>query len=129
MGIESGSWHDRSMANESIPMSEQEKRAIVGVCVLAAFADGGQSEVERARIQQIVKGFSDEGLDAASVYQDVLGGRFWLETAAGQLHSAESRALAYEMAVCVCNADGVVDDAEQKFLADLHRALGLDASS
>ncbi len=33
------------------------------------------------------------------------------------------------MAVCVCNADGVVNDAEKKFLADLHQALQLDASA
>ncbi|MGH9591789.1 MAG: TerB family tellurite resistance protein, partial [Bryobacteraceae bacterium] len=106
-----------------------EHRAIAGVCVLAAFADGAQGEVERARIQQIVSGFSGGGLDVAAVYQDVLGGKFSLTTAPGQLQSQQSRALAYEMAVCVCNADGVVNDAEKRFLSDLHQALQLDPST
>ena len=110
-------------------MDQQEHRAIVGICVLAAFADGTQSEDERARIQQIANGFSGEGLDAASVYQDVLGGKFSLATAASQLHTQADRALGYEMAVCVCNADGVVNDPEKKFLSDLHQALHLEASA
>jgi uncharacterized protein (DUF697 family)/tellurite resistance protein len=117
------------MAIEPTPIDQQEHRAIIGVCVLAAFADGTQSETERARIQQIVNGFSGEGLDAASVYQDVLGGKFSLASAASQLHSTAARSLAYEMAVCVCNADGVMNDSEKKFLSDLHQALQLDAST
>ena len=46
-----------------------------------------------------------------------------------RLQSPAARALAYEMAVCVCNADGAVDDPEKKFLADLHQALQLDAAT
>ena len=37
------------------------------------------------------------------------------------------RSFAYEMAVGVCNADGVTTDRSARFLADLARALGLDA--
>jgi uncharacterized protein (DUF697 family)/tellurite resistance protein len=110
-------------------MDQQEHRAIVGICILAAFADGMQGEIERAQIQKIVNGFSSEGLDVASVYQDVLGGRLSLATAASQLRSMSARALGYEMAVCVCNADGVVNDSEKKFLSDLHQALQLDPST
>jgi uncharacterized protein (DUF697 family)/tellurite resistance protein len=117
------------MTIEPNPIDQQERRSIVGVCVLAAFADGAQSEVERARIQQIVGGFSADGLDVASVYQDVLEGKFSMATAASQLHTAAARALGYEMAVCVCNADGVMNESEKKFLSDLHQALQLDAST
>jgi uncharacterized protein (DUF697 family)/tellurite resistance protein len=117
------------MTEEALPIDQQEHRAIVGICVLAAFADGMQGEGERARIQQIANGFSSEGLDVATVYQDVLGGKFPLATAASRLQTPSARALAYEMAVCVCNADGVVNDAEKKFLADLHQALRLDVSA
>lgn len=114
---------------EASSFTHEEYHAIAGVCVLAAFADGAQGETERARIQQIVNGFSGEGLDLASVYQEVLGGKFSLAAAASQLVNPPARALAYEMAVCVCNADDVVDDAEKKFLAELHQVLGLDASA
>jgi len=117
------------MTNESLPSSPQEHRAIVGLCILAAFADGAQSEAERPQIDRIVNGFSGEGLDVASVYQEVLGGRFSLATAASQLQTPSAKALGYEMAVCVCNADGVMNDAEKKFLSDLHQALGLDTAA
>jgi len=129
IGTESGMYHTPVMSNETLPPNQQEHRAIVGVCVLAAFADGAQSETERARIQQIVNGFSEEGLDLASVYQDVLGGKFSLATAASQLQTPAARSLAYEMAVCVCNADGTATDAERKFLSDLHQALHLETSA
>jgi uncharacterized protein (DUF697 family)/uncharacterized membrane protein YebE (DUF533 family) len=118
-----------NMTEQPLPLDQQEHRAIVGICILAAFADAMQSEDERARIQQIVNGFSGDGLDVATVYQDVLGGKLPLATAASRLQTPSARALAYEMAVCVCNADGVVNDAERKFLADLHQALRLDASA
>lgn len=111
------------------PIDPQEHRAILGLCVLAAFADGSQDDQERARIQQIADGFSGEGLDAASVYQDVLGGNISLAAAAGQLQTPAARALAYEMAVCVCHADGAVNDSETKFLSDLHEALQLETSA
>jgi uncharacterized protein (DUF697 family)/tellurite resistance protein len=129
MGIYLGLRHDNDMTNEPLPIDQQEHRAIVGVCVLAAFADGAQSETERARIEQIVNGFSTEGLDVASVYQDVLGGKFSMATAASQLHTPAARALAYEMAVCVCNADGMMNESEKKFLSDLHLALQLQTSA
>jgi len=110
-------------------MDHREHRAIIGLCALAAFADGTQSEDERARIQQIANNFSGEGLDVASVYQDVLGGKFTLATAAGQLQTPSARLLGYEMAVCVCNADGVMNESEKKFLSDLHQALQLESST
>ncbi len=117
--------HNRGM---SIEAASLEHRAVAGVCVLAAFADGTQSDSERARIQQIVNAFPGDAMDLPAVYQDALDGRFTLATAASQLQTPAARALAYEMAVCVCNADGPPSDSEQKFLADLHQALGLQSA-
>jgi uncharacterized protein (DUF697 family) len=48
---------------------------------------------------------------------------------AEELKSTESRQLAYEMAVCVCDADGTQSEAERMFLADVRTSLGLDASA
>ena len=110
-------------------MTEQEHRAIICICILAAFADGAQDEAERARIEGIVNGFSGEHLDLAAAYQDVLGGKLSLAQAAAQLQSPAARALAYEMAVCVCHADGVVKEPEQRFLDDLRQALKLEGLS
>ena len=117
------------MTTEASSNESAEHRAIAGICVLAAFADGAQGEAERARIEQIVAGYSGEGLDVASIYQDVLGGRFTMATAVGQLQTASARALGYEMALCVCHADGILNGSEKKFLSDLHQALRLDATT
>lgn len=109
------------------PMNEQEQRAIIGICILAAVADGTQSEVERARIQRAVEGFSTDTLDTAALYQDVLGRRVSLDDLAASLESPEATTLAYEMAVAVSNADGALTEPEQSFLAGLRQRLGIDA--
>lgn len=106
-------------------MNEQEHKAILCVCILAAFADGVQDETERAQIERIVNGFSGEHLDLASAYQDVLIGKLTLAQATAQLQTPSAKALAYEMAVCVCHADGVLSDPERRFLEELRRALQL----
>jgi len=124
-----GRCNNFGMTETSTPISTQENRAILCICILAAFADGAQDEGERARIQQIATGFADAQIDAASAYQDVLGGRITMSAAAGQLQSAAARSLAYEMAVCVCNADGTLDEPEKKFLSDLRQTLQLDTAS
>ena len=93
---------------------------------MAAFADETQDEVERAQIERIVKGFSDEKLDLAATYQEVLEGKLTLTQMVDQLQSPAAKALAYEMAVCVCHADGVLKTPEQEFLANLRQGLQLD---
>lgn len=116
------------MTFQSQTLNEQEHRGIICACILAAFADGAQSDVERAQIERIVSGFP-ERLDLTSAYQDVLSGKLTLADVAGQLQSPGSRALAYEMAVGVCHADGGLADGEAAFLADLKHALGLETAA
>ncbi len=109
-------------------MTEQEIKAILTLSVLAAFVDGDKHQRERAEIKRIAEGFSaDEGLHLPSLYQDVLMKRVSIASAASDLPSLESRQLAYEMAVCVCDADGTQSAAEQRFLEDLRSALNLAA--
>lgn len=117
------------MSAESPSISREEHRCIICVCVLAAFADGVQDERERARIQQIANSFSGEQIDLPTVFQEVLDGRFSLQDAVLQLQSPAARSLAYEMAVCICNADSLLKEAEKGFLAELQHALHLDAAS
>jgi uncharacterized protein (DUF697 family) len=45
------------------------------------------------------------------------------------LETPSAKALAYEMAVCVCHADGVLKEPEERFLADLRQALHLDSAA
>jgi uncharacterized protein (DUF697 family)/tellurite resistance protein len=111
------------------PMTEQEHRAVICVCILAAFSDGAQDELERAQVQRILDGFSGEHLELTSLYQDVLGAKISLAGIAKDLQTPAAKALAYEMAVCVCHADGVLNESEKQFLAELRQALQLEAAS
>lgn len=109
-------------------MSPTETRAIVTLSLLAAFVDGDKHDRERAEIKRIAEGLSQaDGVHLPSLYQDVLMKRVSLADVGAALTSAESRQLAYEMAVCVCDADGAQSEAERHFLADVRTSLGLDA--
>jgi uncharacterized protein (DUF697 family)/tellurite resistance protein len=107
-----------------------ETKAIVTLSLLAAFVDGEKHERERAEIKRIAEGLSQaDGVNLPTLYQDVLMKRVSLASVAGELQSTESKQLAYEMAVCVCDADGTQSEAERMFLADVRTSLGLDASA
>jgi len=111
-------------------MTPSETQAIVTLSLLAAFVDGEKHERERAEIKRIAEGLSQsDGLNLPTLYQDVLMKRVSLASVAGALKSTESRQLAYEMAVCVCDADGTQSEPERMFLADVRTSLGLDASA
>jgi uncharacterized protein (DUF697 family)/tellurite resistance protein len=109
-------------------VTPSETRAIVTLSLLAAFVDGDKHERERAEIKRIAEGLSQaDGVQLPMLYQDVLMKRVSLPAVAAELKSPESRQLAYEMAVCVCDADGTQSEAERMFLADVRTSLGLDA--
>ena len=111
-------------------MSPEETRAIVSLSLLAAFVDGDKHDRERAEIKRIAEGLAGaDGVNMPTLYQDVLMKRVTLASVTGALRSTESKQLAYEMAVCVCDADGVQSIPEQAFLAEARTALGLDAAS
>jgi uncharacterized protein (DUF697 family)/tellurite resistance protein len=105
-----------------------EHQAILTISLLAAFADGQKHARERDAIKRIADGLgAAEGVQLPTLYQDVLLRRVSLDTAVPLLDSADARQLAYEMAVCVCDADGAQSPAEQAFLAELGRRLAVDA--
>ena len=111
-------------------MVPDEARAVLSLCLLASFADGKKHERERAEIRRVAEGFQEsDAVHLSTLYQDVLMKRVTLPYVVAQLESAESKRLAYEMAVCVCDADGALSDAEQRFLAEASAALGLDAGA
>ena len=113
-------------AIKELAMTQTEITAIVTVSLLAAFADGDKHERERAEIKRIAEGLAgDDGLHLPTLYQDVLLKRVTLDSAVTGLASVEARQLAYEMAVCVCDADGVHSDPERRFLDALRAALDL----
>lgn len=109
-------------------MNISDIQNILRITVLASFADGAKHEREREAIKNIADGLGQaEGVNLPALYQDALLKRVTLEQAAAALGSDEARHLAYEMAVCVCDADGAVSPAERQFLASLQQALALPA--
>lgn len=111
-------------------MQTQQQHAILSIALMAAFADGSKSDAEREEIRRIADALAGEtGTPKLSqLYQDVLLKRVSLAQTAQSLSEAEYRQLAYEMAVCVCDADGSQSDAERRFLAELKGLLQLGSA-
>ncbi|MEH3086329.1 MAG: DUF533 domain-containing protein [Xylophilus ampelinus] len=107
-------------------MTDQDRKATLTLCLMAAFADGDKHDRERDEVRRIADALAGDGsVHLAALYQDVLLRRAPLEDVARQLGTPEARRLAYEMAVCVCDADGRQTEAERAFLGRLHQALDL----
>ena len=105
--------------------------AILTIALLAAFADDVNDEREREHLRRTAESLGAESHDLARLYQDVLLKRVTLADAVQAISDIGQRQLAYEMAVCVCNADGETCAAEKRFLSQLRSELALewDASS
>ena len=111
-------------------MTEQEQKALITVALMAAFADGNNNDTERAEVKRIADSLSQGGeVNVAAIYQDVILNRASLDSAVVALTSADMKRLAYELAVGVCDADGLQGDAERAFLANLRTKLSLGAAA
>ena len=107
-------------------MTTEQIRSLLAVCLMAAFSDGHQDPREREHVRRVAESLSSEaGVDFMALYQDVLLKRLTLEQAVAGLGTPEARQLAFEMAVGVCDADGVHDADETAFLDRLSGLLGL----
>jgi uncharacterized protein (DUF697 family)/tellurite resistance protein len=111
-------------------MLEQTQKSILAIGLFAAFADGAKSTEEREQIRRMAESLADgaDQADLARLYQDVLLKRVSLASVCAHLDDSAERQLAYEMAVCVCDADGRQSDAEVKFLTELKPLLRLDTA-
>jgi uncharacterized protein (DUF697 family)/tellurite resistance protein len=105
-------------------MESQEREALLTIALLAAFADGAHDDRERAEIRRAADALAAE-LNVPGLYQDVLLKRVDVDAAVARLRSDAARKLAYEVAVGVCEADGLRNESETRFLAQLGTALGL----
>lgn len=109
-------------------MNKSEQEAVVAIALLAAFSDGQKDEAEHAAIRRVAEGFEIQLVDMASLYQQIITGKLTLSQAAGQLTSDQAKSLAYEVARCICEADGYMHPAEEAFLKDLTAILRPAAS-
>lgn len=107
------------------PIDTQEQQAVMTIALLAAFADGRNEDQERAELRRVGEALGSS-LNMAALVQDVLLKRTSVEAAVVAVKSPELRRLAYELAVGVCDADGLRNESETRFLADLGERLALD---
>lgn len=107
-------------------MNDQDREPLATIALIAAFADGFRGPEEVTQLQAIAKDIG--GSDYDTIARMVLSGRTRLADVAGRL-SDGARAQAYELAVCVVHADGVANEREKTFLADLKTVLKLDLAA
>jgi uncharacterized protein (DUF697 family)/tellurite resistance protein len=107
-------------------MQPDQPRAILAIALAAAFSDGTRDDRERDELKRVAEALQlGPDVNVAALLQDVLLKRVDLAAQAAQLESLEQRQLAFELAVGVCDADGLRNEAETRFLAELGTALGL----
>jgi uncharacterized protein (DUF697 family)/tellurite resistance protein len=107
-------------------MTASEQESIFTLALMAAFADGAKHDDERAELKRIAGNLPHGDIQPAALYQRVLLKQVTPAQAAASLQSPELRQLAYEMAVCVCDADGAQTPEEKTFLTGLRRELKLE---
>jgi uncharacterized protein (DUF697 family)/uncharacterized tellurite resistance protein B-like protein len=111
-------------------MQATEQRSLLTIALFASFADGDKADAEREEIKRIADSLAGQSgaPELSHLYQDVLLRRVTLADCAAGLADTGQKQLAYEMAVCVCDADGAQSPAEREFLQTLKATLGLDGS-
>ena len=108
----------------------EEQKCLLTIGLFAALADGNKADAEREEIRRMAESLANgadqaDKADLSRLVQDVLLKRVQLQSATSALTDSGQRQLAYEMAVCVCDADGRQTDAERQFLTDLKQQLRL----
>jgi len=111
-------------------MTLEQQQSLLTIGLLAAFADNHHDEREREQIRSLVDTLGGQATDLnlAGLYGKVLLKQVDLASATAALTDPSQRQLAFEMAVCVCDADGRTTEVEQAFLQELAQRLQLDAS-
>lgn len=107
-------------------MTTMEREALAAICLLAAMVDGNQSESERAKLQQALNQIG--GVDP-SVFQRVFLRQTTIEEEARKINDPAVKRSCYELAVGVCDCDGVSSPAEKEFLGRLATLLSVEPSA
>lgn len=115
------------MNTDAPVLPQSDRHAIATICLLAAFADNQRSESEQERIRSVFESMGADDAAMPAIYKRVLLRQVDVADAAKGLTSDESRTLAYEMAVLVCEADDALCDREKAFLQQLAEVVNPDA--
>ncbi|MEM9064785.1 MAG: DUF533 domain-containing protein [Planctomycetota bacterium] len=109
-------------------MKATEAEAVVTVALMAALADGRSDPSEREQLKGLFESLAaDHDLPSLSqVHQRVLLRKAKPSEVLEAIESDQAKQLAFEIAVCVADADGTITAKEQDFLDELERRLGLN---
>ncbi len=108
-------------------MRTEDQKSILAIALLAAFADGAKDDREREEVRRIAESLATDlpMVDLRALYHEVLLKSFGIDEAVAGLSDDGLRHYAYEMALCVCEADGQTTASERAFLDRLKASLGL----
>lgn len=106
-------------------MRTTDHAPLIAIAMLAARADGRIASTEQQAVDAVVQSIGDP--DVTRLAQQVEAGTLRVTDLASRLSDEEARRVAYEGALAICNADGVMNTAERAFLEELRQALGLGA--
>lgn len=109
-------------------MNEREAEGVLTVALLAAVADGRTNADERDQAKDLFETLSAEHElpSLGRIQQQVLLKKASIADAAAMLESEDARRMAFEIAVCVADADSKTTPEEQRFLDELERALAIN---
>jgi uncharacterized protein (DUF697 family)/tellurite resistance protein len=108
-------------------MNTTDHAPLIALAMMAARADGRADSTEQKAVDAVVERLGSP--DVTRLALQVAGGKLRVADLASRLSDDEARRVAYEGALAICNADGVVNPAEAAFLEELRAALGLSADS
>ena len=108
-------------------MNNEQATALATLTLFAAFADGSQSDRERARVREVVESLGNANL--SNILKTVVFKETTPAAQAELLTTDELRTVAWESALSVCEADGATSPAERTFLDELAIALKRPLSS
>ena len=108
-------------------MNNDQATALATLTLFAAFADGSQSDPERARVREVVESLGNANL--SNILKTVVFKETTPAAQAELLTTDELRTVAWESALSVCEADGATSPAERTFLDELAIALKRPLSS
>ncbi len=106
-------------------MTTEQRAALLAIALLAMRADAVLSAAELDPVKQLATELGSHGEELAAAASAVDRGELDLAALACRLVDQDLRRQAFSLALAVCEADGLRNDAETLFLSDLGRALGL----
>jgi uncharacterized protein (DUF697 family)/tellurite resistance protein len=108
-------------------MNTTDHAPLIALAMLASRADGRTDSTEQKAVDAVVARIGNP--DVTRLAQQVAAGQLRVADLAARLSDDEARRVAYEGALAVCNADGVLNPSEAAFLEELRTALGLSAAA